>query len=257
MIKSLFKFALNTIPRPVLIRLSYAAAPILALFYKGDRFEDPIDGRKYRKLLPYGYKGRQRENALAPASLSLERHRLLWLYLQKRGDFFTKEQSMLHVAPEQCFYGRFRKMKNLDYLTADLDSPIADVKMDIHDIQYPANHFDVIFCNHVLEHVIDDRQCMRELCRVLKPGGLAIMQVPFKAGITETDEDPTITDPEERIRRFGQYDHVRQYGTDYPERLREEGFTVEPFEVNQAFKEDEIKRYSLMPGEVLYVCSKA
>jgi len=256
MIKSLFKFALNTIPRPLLIRLSYAAAPVLALFYRGDNFQDPIDGRKYRKLLPYGYKGRQRENALAPASLSLERHRLLWLFLQKQSKFFSEPQSMLHIAPEQCFYGRFRKMKNLDYLTADLDSPIADVKMDIHDIQYGDSHFDVIFCNHVLEHVTDDRQCMRELSRVLKPGGLAIMQVPFKAGVTVTDEDPSITDPEERIRRFGQYDHVRQYGTDYPERLAEEGFKVEAFAVDDQFSPEEIRRYSLMKGEILYVCTK-
>ncbi len=256
MIKSLFRFALNTIPRPLLIRLSYAAAPVLALFYRGDKFEDPIDGRKYRKLLPYGYKGRQRENALAPASLSLERHRLLWLYLQRESTFFKKEQKMLHVAPEQCFYGRFRKMKQLDYLTADLDSPIADVKMDIHDIQYDDNHFDVIFCNHVLEHVNDDRQCMRELYRVLKPNGLAIMQVPYKEGQLETDEDPSITDPEERIRRFGQYDHVRQYGADYPERLQEEGFKVKPFAVNDAFSAEEIRRFSLMQGEILYVCSK-
>lgn len=256
MIKALFKFALNNIPRQWLIRLSYAAAPLLALFYKGNKFEDPIDGRRYRKLLPYGYKGRQRENALAPASLSLERHRLLWLYLKTRPDFFQKPQKMLHVAPEQCFYGRFRKQKNLDYLTADLDSPIADVKMDIHDIQYPDHTFDVIFCNHVLEHVNDDRQCMRELCRVLKPGGLALMQVPFKAGQQTTDEDPTITDPEERIRRFGQYDHVRQYGADYPLRLKEEGFQVKAFSVNDEFSEAERKRYALMPGEILYVATK-
>lgn len=256
MIKSLFKFALNTIPRQWLIRLSYMAAPLLALFYKGNRFEDPIDGRTYRKLLPYGYKGRQRENALAPASLSLERHRLLWLYLKQRTDFFTTSKSMLHVAPEQCFYGRFRKMKNLDYLTADLDSPIADVKMDIHNIQYPDNNFDVIFCNHVLEHVIDDKQCMRELCRVLKPGGLAIMQVPFKADQKVTDEDPSITDPEERIRRFGQYDHVRQYGQDYPKRLEEAGFKVEAFNTLEELSQEELERYALMKGETLYVGTK-
>lgn len=256
MIKSLFKFALNTIPRQWLIRLSYMAAPVLALFYRGDRFEDPIDGRKYRKLLPYGYKGRQRENALAPASLSLERHRLLWLYLKENTDFFSKSQSMLHIAPEQCFYGRFRKMENLDYLTADLDSPIADVKMDIHDIQYPDNSFDVILCNHVLEHVDDDKQCMRELQRVLKPGGLAIMQVPYKADQEVTDEDPSITDPEERIRRFGQYDHVRQYGKDYPNRLLEAGFKVSAYDVKKELSAEDLERYALMRGEVLYVCSK-
>jgi SAM-dependent methyltransferase len=256
MIKSAFKLALNTIPRPLLIRLSYAAAPLLALFYRGEKFVDPIDGRKYRKLLPYGYKGRQRENALAPASLSLERHRLLWLYLKTRTEFFSTPKYLLHIAPEQCFYGRFRKMSNLQYLTADLDSPIADVKMDIHNIQYDENTFDVIFCNHVLEHVDDDQQCMRELQRVMKPGGMAIMQVPFEKGRAETDEDPSITDPEERIRRFGQYDHVRVYGRDYANRLKEAGFKVEIIDFSQELEEAEYKKYALMPGELLYVCSK-
>lgn len=256
MVKSLFRFALNKIPRPLLIRLSYWVRPFLASFYKGNRFEDPIDGRTYRKLLPYGYEGRQRENALAPASLSLERHRLLWLYLKKETEFFTAPQKVLHVAPEQCFYGRFRAMPNLDYLTADLDSPIADVKMDIHNIQYPENTFDVVFCNHVLEHVQDDLQCMRELCRVLKPEGLAIMQVPFEKGRKVTDEDPSITNPEERIRRFGQYDHVRVYGLDYAERLNQAGFKVTAVNYTQSLSKEEFQRYALMPNEVLYVCSK-
>lgn len=256
MIKKVFQFALKQIPRPLLIRLSYLVGPLLAQLYRGNRFEDPIDGRRYKKLLPYGYEGRQRENALAPASLSLERHRLLWLYLKRETDFFNKQQKMLHVAPEQCFYGRFRKLENLDYLTADLDSPIADVKMDIHDIQYPENTFDVIFCNHVLEHVQDDKQCMRELCRVLKPGGLAIMQVPFERGREVTDEDPSITDPNERIRRFGQYDHVRVYGSDYEQRLREAGFKVQAVDFSKELSPKEFDRYALTPGEMLYVCSK-
>lgn len=256
MIKKVFQIALKRLPRPFLIRLSYWVRPFLAFFYRGNRFEDPIDGRRYRKLLPYGYEGRQRENALAPGTLSLERHRLLWLYLQRESDFFQAPAKMLHVAPEQCFYGRFRAMPKLDYLTADLDSPIADVKMDIHNIQYPENTFDVILCNHVLEHVQDDRQCMRELCRVLKPGGLAIMQVPFEKGRKQTDEDPSITDPQERIRRFGQYDHVRVYGADYPQRLREAGFTVEAVDFGEKLSPAEFERYALMPGEVLYACTK-
>src|SRR5690606_30408259 len=118
----------------LLIKISYWVRPLLAMWYAGNRFEDPIDGKKYRKMLPYGYEGRQRQNALSPSSLSLERHRLLWLYLKEETDFFTAPKKMLHVAPEQCFYGLFKKMKNLDYLTADIDSPLADVKMDIHNI---------------------------------------------------------------------------------------------------------------------------
>lgn len=256
MIKSAFRFALKAIPRPILIRLSYVVRPVLAAFYGGDRFEDPIDGRTYQKMLPYGYEGRQRENALAPASLSLERHRLLWLYLKEETDFFTAPHKMLHVAPEQCFYGRFRKRKNLDYLTADLDSPIADVKMDIHDIQYPDNTFDVILCNHVLEHVRDDIQCMSELCRVLTPGGLAIMQVPLDPELEITDEDPDLKDPEERKRRFGQYDHVRLHGSDYPERLQKAGFKVTAVDYSKKLSPEQFERYRLPEGEILYVCTK-
>ena len=256
MIKKVFGFFLNRIPRQWLIRLSYLVGPVLALFYRGKRFIDPIDNRGYRKLLPYGYEGRQRENALAPATLSLERHRLMWLYLKEETDFFTKEQKVLHVAPEQCFYGRFRRMKNLEYMTADLDSPIADIAMDIHDIPFQAETFDVVFCNHVLEHVYDDIQCMKELCRVLKPGGLAIMQVPFKEGAAQTDEDPDLKDPEERKRRFGQYDHVRIYGKDYPQRLMKAGFEVTPVDYSKKLSKAQFQQYALPEGEVLYVCSK-
>lgn len=256
MIKSIFKFALNSIPRPILIRASYAVRPILAAIYKGDKFEDPIDGRKYKKMFPYGYEGRERENALAPGSMSLERHRLLWLYLKEHTDFFNASYKMLHLAPEQCFYGLFRKMKNLDYLTADLDSPIADVKMDIHNIQYPDDSFDVVFCNHVLEHVMDDHQCMSELRRVLRPGGLAIMQVPLDNNLQKTDEDPSITDPEERKRRFGQYDHVRMYGQDYADRLEKAGFKVEVVDMEKDLGKDLFAYYCLPQGEKLYICSK-
>jgi SAM-dependent methyltransferase len=256
MIKSVFRLALKAIPRPVLIRLSYLVRPVLAVFYGGDRFEDPIDGRTYRKMLPYGYEGRQRENALAPASLSLERHRLLWLYLKEETDFFSASHKVLHVAPEQCFYGRFRKMRNLDYLTADLDSPIADVKMDIHDIQYPDNTFDVILCNHVLEHVRDDIQCMSELRRVLTPGGLAIMQVPLDTELEFTDEDPDLENPEERKRRFGQYDHVRLHGRDYPERLKKAGFEVTGVDYSKKLSPELFDRYRLPEGEILYACTK-
>ena len=256
MIKSIFRFALNSIPRPLLIRLSYVVRPILAMMYRGDKFEDPIDGKKYSKLLPYGYEGKQRENALAPATLSLERHRLMWLYLKNETDFYTAPKKVLHIAPEQCFYGRFRKMKNLDYTTADLFSPLADIKMDIHDIPLEDNTFDVVFCNHVLEHVQDDQQCMRELCRVLKPGGLAIMQVPQNRNMEFTDEDPGITDPEERIKRFGQYDHVRLHGADYPDRLKNAGFKVEEVDYSKKISSELFKRYALPEGEILYACSK-
>lgn len=252
----MIKFALKYIPRPWLIRLSYVVQFFAPVLYGGSRFTDPIDGRSYRKFLPYGYGGNIRENALSPGTNSLERHRLMYLYLKRDTDFFTKPQKVLHVAPEQCFYGRFRKMDNLDYTTADLDSPIADISMDIHDIPFEESTFDVVFCNHVLEHVDDDQQCMRELCRILKPGGLAIMQVPWIPEQEMTVEDPSIKDPKERERLFGQYDHVRKYGKDYSDRLEKAGFKVTRVDMNQELSREEFEKYRLPEGEPLYVCSK-
>lgn len=252
----MIKFALKYIPRPWLIRLSYVVQALAPVLYGGSRFVDPIDGKGYRKFLPYGYGGNIRENALSPGTNSLERHRLMWLYLKEDTDFLTAPKKVLHVAPEQCFYGRFRKLKNLDYTTADLDSPIADISMDIHDIPFEENTFDVVFCNHVLEHVNDDQQCMRELCRVLKPGGMAIMQVPWIPEQEKTVEDPSITDPKERERLFGQYDHVRKYGADYADRLLNAGFKVSKIDFGQRLSAEDFEKYRLPKGEPLYVCSK-
>lgn len=252
---SVFKTILNTIPRPWLIKVSLIAKPILAIYYKGTKYKDPIDGKSYRKFLPYGYE-HQRENVLAPGSLSLERHRLLWLYLNKHSDFFTTPKKVLHVAPEQCFLPLFRKQKNLEYTTTDLFSPLADVKADICDLPFENNSYDVIFCNHVLEHIVDDNKAMSELYRVLKPGGWGIFQIPQDISKTSTYEDFSITNPEERRKHFGQYDHVRIYGLDYFDRLTKVGFEVKRFKVKDHFTTSEIKTFSLMENEILPICYK-
>lgn len=253
----MIKWALRWIPRPWLIRLSSLVRLMGPILYGGSRFTDPIDGKSYRKFLPYGYGGAIRENVLAPGTHSLERHRLIWLYLQQRGDFFgDKPLKMLHVAPEQCFHWRFKKQSNLEVLTGDIESPLADIHFDLHEIPLEDNRFDVIFCNHVLEHVTDDRQCLRELYRVMAPGGWGIFQVPHLPDQKVTDEDPSITDPRERERRFGQYDHVRAYGPDYADRLREAGFTVETLVMSDILPAEEVERYRLPVGEPLFVANK-
>lgn len=256
MIASVMKWALAKLPRPLLIRLSYIVQWSAPVLFKGSKFVDPIDGRGYRKFFPYGYGNNQRPNALSPGTNSLERHRLLWLYLKGYTNFLTKRQKVLHIAPEQCFYGRFKKMKNLEYTTADLFSPLADLKFDVQDIPLEDNSFDTIFCNHVLEHVDDDIKAMKELHRILKPGGLAIMQVPLDPDYEVTDEDPSITDPEERERRFRQYDHVRLYGQDYPDRLKKAGFKVTIFNAEKELEAQWFAKYALPKREMLYVCSK-
>ena len=248
--KKLAAFFLNKIPRPMLINLSIFLRPIIYQFFKGNKFTDPIDGKSYRKFLPYGY-GKQRENALSPGTLSLERHRQMWLYLQNETDFFTKNYKVLHIAPEQEFLRKFKKMKNLDYTSADLFSPIVDVKADILDLPFADESFDVVICNHVLEHIEDDRKAMSELYRVMKKGGWGILQVPMKNSLEKTYEDFTITDPKERQKHFGQYDHVRWYGMDYFDRLKSVGFDAEANFYSQKFSEEDIKRFGLNKNEIL------
>lgn len=252
---SLFKLALNVIPRPLLIKASYWARPFVSIYLRGNNFTDPIDGKSFRKFLPYGYEI-QRENVLAPGTLSLERHRLLWLYLQTT-DFFTKSKKVLHVAPEQCFYKRFRKQKNLDYLTTDLYSPLADVKADICKLPFKDNSYDIIFCNHVLEHIEEDQKAMQELYRVLKPGGMGIFQIPQDLSLKTTYEDFSITNPEERKKHFGQYDHVRIYGKDYFDKLRKIGFEVDEIKTSDIATEIEIQKFRLSANEILPVCRKS
>lgn len=251
----IFKVVLNTIPRPVLIKLSYLARPFLEFSLKGEKYEDPIDGKKFKKFLPYGYEN-QRENVLSPSTLSLERHRLLWLYLKNETNFFTEELKVLHFAPEQAFYKRFRKLRNLDYTTTDLNSPLADIKADICDLPFEDNTYDFILCNHVLEHIPDDTKAMKELYRILKPGGTAILQIPQDLNRDNTFEDNSITSRRERAKIFGQYDHVRVYGRDYFDKLRSVGFKVREVDYTSQMKASEIERYRLSRGEIIPVCTK-
>ena len=277
--KKIFKFILNTIPRPILIRLSIVARPILAFLLKGSRFTDPIDGKSFRMFLPYGY-GNQRNNVLSPSTLSLERHRLLWLYLQNETDFFQSELDsdspvtqnkriklrkdaetssalkVLHFAPEQEFYKRFKKQTNIEYTTTDLLSPLADVKADICNLPFEDNAYDIIFCNHVLEHIPDDTKAMQELFRVLKPGGMGIFQIPQDLSRANTFTDDTIVDQKERAKIFGQYDHVRVYGRDYFDKLRSIGFKVIEEDYTHKIAHQLVEKYCLAKGEIIPICFK-
>ncbi|MCF4102391.1 class I SAM-dependent methyltransferase [Gillisia sp. M10.2A] len=255
MIQRAFKIVLNSIPRPLLIKLSYLARPFLSIALRGNNYQDPIDGKSFRKFLPYGYVV-QRENVLSPSTLSLERHRLLWLYLKNETTFFTNKLKVLHFAPEQAFYKRFRKLKNLDYTTTDLNSPLADVKADICNLPFEDNTYDFILCNHVLEHIPDDIKAMKELYRVLRPGGTAILQIPQDLNREKTFEDNSITSKEERARIFGQYDHVRVYGRDYFETLRGIGFKVQEINYASVLSSTEIDRYRISSDEIIPVCTK-
>ena len=249
------KWMLNLIPRPLLISMSIWFRPLIKLYFKGNQFTDPIDGSSYRKFLSYGYQN-LRENALCPGTLSLERHRLLWLYLTRKTNFLNQSLKVLHFAPEQVFYTKFKAIKDWEYTTTDLHSPLADIKADICALPFNNDQYDLIFCNHVLEHIPDDKKAMEELYRVLKKGGTLIAQVPLNEELDETFEDDTITDKKERTRIFGQYDHVRVYGKDYYTRLNTVGFESKGITFINTMSIEEIDRFGLPQKERIPVAVK-
>ncbi len=254
--RKLIQWLVRNIPRPVLIRFSYFFSFVFRLFYAGSRHECPVCGGRFRKLLPYGYGKKTSENRLCPKCLSLERHRLLWLYFKNRSDLFIKPQKMLHIAPEQCFLKRFKKIKTLDYTTGDLESPIADIHFDIRDIPLEDNLYDFVMCNHVMEHIDDEQKAIKEILRILKPGGKAILQVPLDYSREKTFEDPSITGRKEREEIFGQYDHLRVYGRDYNKRLEMAGFKVDVNNFVNSFSAEQRNKYRLMENEMIYIAYK-
>lgn len=254
--KKLISFFIRYIPRKYLQRISGVGLKVLGVFYRGSAVTCPICNTHYRQFLPYG-RINPRENALCPNCLSLERHRLIWLYLQDRTDFFKSKKSILHIAPEACYIQRFEKIHGEQYITADIESPLAKVKMDIHQIPFSENQFDVILCNHVLEHVRDDLQAMREMYRVLKPGGFAILQIPFFNPVPDqTFEDDSITDKREREKIFGQDDHVRKYGKDYATRIAQSGLIAVQNEYVNSLPDETRKKFGLAKGEIIYIGKK-
>jgi predicted SAM-dependent methyltransferase/DNA-directed RNA polymerase subunit RPC12/RpoP len=212
------------------------------LLHRGDRYECPLCGGRFGSL--ESYEGVP--DVRCPRCASMERHRLLWRWISRSTDLLSRPQRVLHLAPEWSLQRRLRRMEHLDYTSADLDSPLADEHFDVTAIPHPDASFDVVLCNHVLEHVDDDRAALRELRRVLRPGRWAVLMVPIGIGRDDTLEDPAVTTPEQRTAVYGQFDHVRLYGRrDYLERLREAGFDAEEIDELAVTPEEEIERRQL------------
>ena len=212
--------------------------------------------RQVRLFLPFGNR-KKRPNAWCPGCGSLERHRLAWMVFEQHTNLFDPvEKSLLHIAPEGIMSYKLRNLSHVDYLSADLSDPGAMVKMDITDIQYPDNTFDLIYCSHVLEHIPNDRQAMRELYRVLKPNGFALLMVPITR--KETFEDPSVTDPAMRTKLFGQADHVRHYGPDFKDRLEDSGFSTRTFAAGEIVGENNTFRFGVQtPYDIVFLCGKS
>lgn len=229
---------------------------LVACTYLGRRVHCPCCGWSFRRFLSFGV--RPRPNAMCPRCHSLERHRLLWLYLTRAtGLFSPRQRKVLHIAPEPMLEPRFRSASYLHYVTVDLHSPRAMCRVDIAYLPFRSNAFDVIICYHVLEHVAEDQRAMRELFRVLKPDGWALLQSPVDLNRETTYEDPSIVSPHEREKVFGQADHVRIYGRDYRDRLEEAGFNVRLDGFVRTLPAELVRRSGVLVDEDIYVCTKA
>jgi SAM-dependent methyltransferase len=230
------------------------ATAVRRVWYRGNSRSCPLCKRGSRRFLVRGIV--PRIDAMCPMCGALERHRILWLYFERKTTILSKPpKRVLHVAPEACIKANLRPLVGNGYVTADLLAPNVDVQMDITEIPFPDRSFDLIYCSHVLEHVPDDRKAMRECNRVLADDGMAILIVPIMA--EKTIEDPTITDPKERLRLFGQEDHVRKYGPDYSERLQEAGFRVEVITPADFLNQEEVVRFGLAHTQSrLFICRK-
>lgn len=222
-----------------------------ALMWRGDEVECPICGGHFRGFLPGGPD--RRPNAQCPGCGSLERQRLLWLYLKQRTPLFTTAHVLFHAAPERDLARRLRALPNVRYVSGDLDSPRADARLDLEHLPFRDASFDALIVSHVLEHVTDARAALRELRRVLRPDGWAILQSPIDPGRAVTFEDPSVVSPEDRLRVFGQRDHARIFGFDYPEWIRAAGFELEDRGFARTFAPEIARRFGLDLDEDLVV----
>jgi SAM-dependent methyltransferase len=221
--------------------------------YSGSAHECPCCGRAFRAFIRSG------KNRKCPRCNSYQRHRLLALFLKNKTDIFSEGLKVLHVAPEHGLQSQLKSFHGPNYISIDVDAPFAELKMDVTELQFEDNSFDVILCYHVLEKVPDDRKAISEFFRVLKPGGWGIIQVPLEPDLPVTVEDPTVSSFEARHKLYGEWDDVRLYGRDYYQRLEEAGFELRISDYCEELDNETIARNVLrkdngrLPAEICHV----
>jgi predicted SAM-dependent methyltransferase len=231
-----------------------------AVLFIGRKYICPCCGWHLRAFTWGGTSLRIRPLGYCPHCNSKARQRRLWLFLEENSSLSVDHLRLLHIAPNHCFSRRFMRMSNLEYVQGEYrDRPYENLrhqspKMDLTALPFNSNSFDAIICQHVLEHIQPDREVMKELFRVLRPGGWATISSPIRWD-QKTFEDPTIIDPKERQRAFGERIHVRIYGHDLKDRLEEAGFNVQ-VDFGKDIERITREKYGLRDDEDLFYCTK-
>lgn len=238
------------------------------VFSLGHRLECPFCGWHFRRFRPAGFHyrvivekqvigGHWHRDNVCPRCMSNARERLAYLYLQERTSVFQQPSLLLHVAPEPQLAAVLKRAPKIRYVSADLFEAGVMSRFDVQQMPFRDETFDVVVCNHVMEHVGDDAVAMREVRRILKPGGWAMLQVPIALALDRTIEDPEARTDQERIDRFGQEDHVRLYSRpDYIGRLRAAGFAVTADDYAQSLGSEKVARFGLVQEEEVFICHK-
>ena len=219
--------------------------------HRGDAVRCPLCGSRFDAFKPAW----NRAQAICWRCGAHERHRFTWLFLEQRPELLRGAGSLLHFAPENALERRLREISGLRYVTADLDPAKGELALDLRALDLPDAAFGAVLCSHVLEHIEDDAQAMRELRRITASGGWALVMVPIDHGRTTTYEDPAIVTAEQRRAAFWQDDHVRLYAPDVADRLAAAGFTVERVQAGEALGLETVLRHGLLAGEELHLCS--
>lgn len=250
-IKSMIPVSLE----PLLVRMWFVFRPFVRILFHGSERHCPVCDSWCRVFLPHGRGSRKRKDVVCPVCLSHARQRIAWLFIERKtGAMEGRVQSILHIAPEIEIGKKLREIPDVRYVSIDLESPHAMRRMDVTDLQIPDRSFQVVYCSHVLEHVPEDRKAIREIFRVLKPGGWCLFQVPVSGD--HTTEDPGVEDPDLRDRLFHWPDHVRSYGLDVEERFASAGFHVDAFYARQFIDEAECGVMAVSADEPVFYCTK-
>lgn len=239
------------------------------VFSLGNRLVCPFCGWRFRRFRPSGFHypiiiekqvigGHWHRDNVCPRCMSNARERLALLFLKdRRPSLFEQPARLLHVAPEPQLAKVLKRFSNIKYVSADLFEPGVMSRFDIQQTPFPDQTFDVVICNHVMEHVGDDSAAMAEIFRILKPSGWAMLQVPIALKLDRTIEDPTAITEAQRIERFGQEDHVRLYCRgDYIQRLEAAGFDVDAEQYPASLGSETVDRFGLVADEEVFICSK-